>query len=158
MRTFNILPKNQGSDHLAVGVYGEILAVEYLQQIGYRIVATNFTTPIGYSTSGRVITGEIDLIGFDERQVPFVLSFVEVKTRTSVAFARPESAVDRQKQRHIIKTARIFRRLLRLEGDPFRYDVVSIVLADQSQPEIQLLPNYFTEQVFAKSHWHRRSF
>jgi len=158
MQTFNNLSKNRADDHLTVGVHGEALALQYLQKIGYHIVATNFTTPIGYSTSGRVVTGEIDIIGYDERQMPFVLSFVEVKTRTSTEFARPESAVNRQKQRHIVKAARVFRRMLRLEDIPFRYDVVSIVLEDQGEPLPQLLPGYFTEQVFAHSHWHRRSF
>ena len=158
MQSIKTPPKNFTSHHLTVGAYGETLAVEYLEKIGYRIIATNFTAPIGYGTSGRAVTGEIDIISYDERQVPFTLAFVEVKTRTSAEFARPESAVDRQKQRHIIKAARIFRRLLRLEGVACRYDVISIVLLDQQQPQIHLLPGYFTEQIFTKSHWLHRSF
>ena len=157
-QSINNLPKNFTGNHLSVGAYGETLAVRYLQKIGYRIVATNFTAPIGYGTSGRAVTGEIDIIAYDERQSPFALTFVEVKTRTSAEFARPESAVDLQKQRHIIKTARIFRRLLRLEGVTYRYDVISIVLSEPQHPEIYLLPSYFTEQMFVQSHWYRRSF
>jgi putative endonuclease len=149
---------NEKDDHLVLGSRGEILAAEYLRQHGYRLVATNFTTPIGYSLSGRQITGEIDLIAYDETQIPYILTFIEVKTRTRVEVATPQAAVDRQKQRHIIKAARIYRRLLRLESEPFRYDVVSVVLVPKSPPQITLLSGFFSEQTFAKSHWQRRAF
>ena len=45
-------------DHLALGTQGERLTAEYLKRHGYRLVVSNFTTPIGYSLSGRQITGD----------------------------------------------------------------------------------------------------
>lgn len=144
--------------HLEVGLFGEKLAADYLALSGYRVVARNFTTPIGYSLTGRQITGEIDLVAYDETSRPFLLVFVEVKTRSSSEFATPKAAVDRHKQRQIIKTARIYRRLLRVTQEPFRYDVVSVMLHPGRLPEIELLQGYFSEESYARSHWHAREF
>lgn len=150
--------KKHGAKHLEVGQFGEKLAAEHLALSGYRLVASNFRTPIGYSLNGRQITGEIDLVAYDETTLPFTLVFVEVKTRSSREFATPQAAVDRRKQRQIIKTARIYQRLLRLTEEPFRYDVVSILLYPNQTPQIELLRGYFNETTFARSHWHMREF
>lgn len=144
--------------HLELGQLGEKLAAEYLVQSGYRLVASNFMIPIGYSLKGRKITGEIDLVAYDETSPPFTLAFVEVKTRSGSEFAAPQAAVDRRKQRQIIKTARIYRRLLRLTEEPFRYDVVSILVHPTLPPQIALLRGYFSETTFAQSHWQKRDF
>lgn len=154
---FNQHTTTQG-DHLALGKRGEVLAAEYLESNGYRIVATNFTTPIGHSINGRPITGEIDIIAYDESSSPFTLAFIEVKTRTGTEFAAPQTAVDRRKQRHIIKAARIYRRLMRIEVEASRYDVVTVIMPSMRSAQIQLLPGYFTEHVFANSHWQKRPF
>lgn len=158
MKNLLIKLKKPTAKHLELGQLGEKLAAEYLKQSGYRLVATNFTTPIGYSLSGRQITGEIDLVAYDESSRPFTLAFVEVKTRSSSEFAAPQAAVDRRKQRQIIKTARIYRRLLRLTDEPFRYDVVSILLNPATAPQIELLRGYFSEATYAQSRWQQRDF
>jgi putative endonuclease len=150
--------KNYNESPLGLGARGELLALKHLERIGYCVVATNFTTPIGFNIQGRPITGEIDLIAYDERQTPHILAFVEVKTRSKIDYATPQSAVDRQKQRHIIKVARIYRRLLKLENAPFRYDVASVLLAPGTLPQIQILTGYFSEQIFVKSRWYQQPF
>ena len=118
---------------------------------------TNYVAPIGYGPTGRPITGEIDIIAYDESYEesgrPFVLAFVEVKTRTDDAFTAPETAVDRAKQRHIIKTARLYRRILSVNDEPFRYDVVSVLLKPNQPPAVELLRGYFSEQSYARSRW-----
>lgn len=144
--------------HLELGQFGEKLAAVYLAHSGYRLVASNFTTPIGHSLNGRQITGEVDLIAYDETTKPFTLAFVEVKTRSSSEFVLPQAAVDRRKQRQIIKTARIYRRLMRLTEEPFRYDVVSILVHSTLPPQIELLHGYFSETTFARSNWQKRDF
>jgi len=140
----------------ALGAQGEQLALDYLLRHGYRLVVTNYVAPIGYGPTGRPITGEIDIIAYDETTPPFVLAFIEVKTRTDNAFAAPETAVDKAKQRHIIKTARLYRRILSVNDEPFRYDVISIVLKSERAPQIELLRGYFSEQTFARSRWMTR--
>lgn len=138
--------------HLLLGEKGERLAADYLEQRGYRIVATNFTLPIGYSLQGRKITGEIDIVAYDETVKPFVLAFIEVKTRTRTDIAAPETAVDRRKQRQIIRTARLYRRLMAVQEETYRYDVVTVVAIPNETPEISLLRGFFTETQFARSH------
>jgi putative endonuclease len=141
----------------SLGAQGEALALAYLQQHGYRLVVANYIAPIGNGPTGRPITGEIDLIAYDESTRPFTLAFIEVKTRTSDQFAAPESAVDRAKQRHIIKAARIYRRLLRVQEEPFRYDVVTVLMSN-AMPHVELLRGYFNEQTFARSRWTARDY
>jgi putative endonuclease len=151
-------PKSPAADpRHQLGQTGERAALDYLLAHSYRIVVTNYTAPIGNGPTGRPITGEIDLIAYDETARPFVLSFIEVKTRTGTQFAAPETAVDRNKQRHIIKAARIYRRVNRVQEEPFRYDVVTVVMAEES-PRIELLKSYFSEETFARSHWARREY
>ncbi|MBS1791351.1 MAG: YraN family protein [Acidobacteria bacterium] len=135
---------------LALGEQGERLAVEYLVKHGYRIVATNFVLPIGYSRQGRPITGEIDIVAYDETAIPFTLAFVEVKTRTRIDIATPEAAVDRRKRRQIIRAARLYRRLMAVQDEAFRYDVISIVAAPEEAIKISLLRGYFDENQFAR--------
>jgi putative endonuclease len=146
------------SSHLELGQLGERLALDFLLRQGYRPVVTNFTAPLGYSLNGKRITGEIDIVAYDESRQPFTLAFVEVKTRTSREFAAPQTAVDRRKQRQITKTARRYRRLVRVEDEPYRYDVVSVLILPAAQPQIELLRGYFTEETFAKSSWQKREF
>ncbi len=153
-------PKTEPSraQHLILGAKGERLAVEHLEQQGYRIVATNFTLPIGYSLQGRQITGEIDIVAYDETTQPFVLTFIEVKTRTRTDIAAPEAAVDRRKQRQIIRTARLYRRLMAVQEEPFRYDVITVVAAPNATEEISLLRGFFSEELFTRSNWSRDKF
>ncbi len=136
--------------HLELGERGEELANRFLIQNGYRIVTTNFVTPIGYSRNGRQITGEIDIIAYDVSSKPFVLAFVEVKTRRSAEIAAPQSAVDLRKQRQIVRTARVYRRLMAIEDEPFRYDVVSIIIRPVEKFEATLLRGYFSERRFER--------
>jgi putative endonuclease len=146
------------ASHLALGEFGEQLAVDYLERNGYQIIATNFVVPIGYSANGRQVTGEIDIVAYDKTAYPFILSFVEVKTRTRSDIAAPETAVDLRKQRQIVRAARLYRRLISVEGEPFRYDVISILALSGVDTEISLLRNYFTEQRFNRSTWHQQKF
>jgi putative endonuclease len=132
--------------HLETGERGEKMAARFLRQQGYRIVATNFIAPVGYSRTGRTVTAEIDIIAYDESTIPFTLAFIEVKTRMSAEVAAPQSAVDRRKQRQIARAARVYRRLLAVEDEPYRYDVIGVLLAPNEEPNLSLLRGYFTER------------
>jgi putative endonuclease len=144
--------------HLALGEFGEQLATEYLKRQGYRIVATNFTAPIGHSRAGRQITGEVDIIAYDQSTRPYTLVFIEVKTRSSDDIAAPEAAVDIRKQRQIVRVARIYRRIMDIADEAFRYDVVSVIVKPNSLPEITLRRAYFSEQRFSRSRWRERDY
>lgn len=142
--------------HLALGEYGERLVAEYLKRQGYRIVATNFTTPTGHSSTGRQITGEIDIIAYDESARPFTLAFIEVKTRSSDEVASPEAAVDIRKQRRIIRAARVYRRINGVSEEPYRYDVVGVVTGSSVPPAVTLRRGYFSEHGIRQRGWRQR--
>ncbi len=144
--------------HLALGDYGEQLVAEYLKRQNYRIVATNFITPLGYGRKGRRVRGEIDIIAYDESLRPYTLVFIEVKTRSSDDIAAPEAAVDLRKQRQIIRAARVYRRIIGVLDEPYRYDVVSVIVKPGSEHSLSLRRAYFSEQRFSRSSWRWRDF
>ena len=125
---------------MELGKLGEAYAAAYLEQLGYRLVAANFTLPVGRNQRGAIVNAELDLIAYDQN----TLCFIEVKTRASDWFAPPEANIDLRKRRQIARAARAYRQLFELEEQPFRYDVVTIVLPDSESPRIDLLKNYFT--------------
>jgi len=124
---------------IELGKLGEEYAAAYLEQRGYRLVAANFTLPVGRNLRGAIVNAEIDLIAYDGD----TLCFVEVKTRASDWFAPPQVNVDLRKRRQVARAARAYRRLFELENEAFRYDVVTVVLPDDSNPRIELIRNYF---------------
>lgn len=138
-----------------LGERGEQLAATFLERKGFRLVAANFIVPVGRNRRNAIIHAEIDLIAYDKD----VLVFIEVKTRTSADFAAPETAVDLRKQRQITRAARSYRRIFRLRGSSFRYDVVSVVLPDEkSKPKIKLFKSFWSESKFRKLRWSNEHF
>ena len=116
--------------HLRLGERGEKLAARFLRSHGFKILYRNFRGRQG---------GEIDLV-CRERDT---LVFVEVKTRTREDFGRPLDAVNREKQRRISLGGLAWLRLL---GDPdilFRFDVVEVVIAEGTDPRLELIRNAF---------------
>ena len=53
------------SPGIELGKLGEAYAAAYLEQRGYRLVAANFTLPVGRNLRGAVVNNEIDLIAYD---------------------------------------------------------------------------------------------
>lgn len=116
------------------GVRGETYAYWYLRRQKYVMVARNYTAP-GWK-------GEIDMIGYDGP----VLAFVEVKTRTSERpeQPRPEEAVNAEKERNLARMAGQFLRARKLEGVPYRFDVIAIESRTGARPVLRLHKGAFT--------------
>src|SRR5215207_309336 len=134
----------------SLGQTGESYAAAYLDQLGYRLVAANFTLPVGRNLRGAIINAEIDLIAYDGD----TLCFIEVKTRASDWFAPPQINVDLRKRRQIARAARVYRRMLGIENQPYRYDVVTVILNDDSSPQLELLRSFWTDDsISRKRHW-----
>ena len=131
------------------GQLGEAYAAAFLDQLGYRLVAANFTLPVGRNRRGAVINAEIDLIAYDGD----TLCFIEVKSRASDWFAPPQVNVDLRKRRQITRAARVYRQMLGVEDQPHRYDVVTVILSDDSPPQIELLRNFWTDESLRKRRW-----
>lgn len=144
-------PSASKAAHLLLGRRGEELAAAYLIQQGYRIVAANFTLPVGRNMRGAVVNAEIDLVAYEEA----TLCFVEVKTRASDWFAPPQVNVDLRKQRQIARAARAYRRMLGLEASAYRYDVVNVILPAETDRSLQIevVRNFWTEASLRKRRW-----
>lgn len=132
------------NENKILGERGENLAAEFLLRQNFRIVMSNFKVPVGRNRLDAIVTGEIDLIAYEEE----VLCFIEVKTRKSDEFASPLSAIDLRKQRQIIRTARAYRKIFHLENSKFRYDAISVILKENARPQIKLMRNFFNEEKF----------
>jgi putative endonuclease len=133
-----------------LGQEGEALAAEYLVKNGYRVVLANFKVPVGRNSQGAQVTGEIDIVALDGE----ILCFIEVKTRRSADFTPVITAVDLRKQRQITRTAKIYRRIFGVFEMPYRFDVVTVLMPDNSEPEIELSQGYWDESKFRKRSWH----
>ncbi len=148
----SIIDKDNGtqpSSTSALGELGEKLALEFLVTNGYRIVVANFKAPVGRNSKGVSVTGEIDIIALEGE----TLCFIEVKTRRSDDFIPVIAAVDLRKQRQIARTAKVYRRIFRINDIPHRYDVVTVLLKKDSTPKIELARNYWNDSVFQRKAW-----
>jgi len=133
--------------HFDLGRRGEALAVEHLQQNGYRIVAANFSLPIGRNLRDAIVNAEIDVVAYDGP----TLCFIEVKTRASDDFAEPQANVDLRKRRQVSRAALAYRRMFGLVDASYRYDVVTVVAKpDGSEPRIQLLKAFWSDAQLKK--------
>ncbi|MFT4023023.1 MAG: YraN family protein [Flavihumibacter sp.] len=98
-------------DKKGLGTKGELLAVQWLQQNGFTVLAQNWK-------AGRK---EIDIIACRGN----CLHFIEVKTRSSSAFGFGEEQVNRRKMKHIREAAQVY-----LEAHPqwqrIQFDAIAI--------------------------------
>lgn len=99
------------AEHNEFGSRGEDLAVEYIRRKGYVILDRNWRS--GHK--------EIDIIARHEDTV----IFIEVKTRRSSQYGRPEDAVSRQKMHMLVSAADAYLRFNRIDLD-VRFDVIAI--------------------------------
>ena len=113
---------------MKLGALGEEAAADLLRSGGYRIVARNHRCP----------RGEVDLIA--ERGE--LLVFVEVRTRATAAFGRPEETVSAAKQRRVVAAARDYLARRRGPQRGVRFDVVAVIDGARG-PTLQHFENAF---------------
>jgi putative endonuclease len=111
-----------------LGQQGEALAVRHLKKAGYKIIETNYRTPLG----------EIDIIAKDRDTIVFI----EVKTRSSVHFGSPKWAVTPAKQRKISMVALAFLKATDQSTARARFDVVA-VMSNRDAPQVEIIKNAF---------------
>jgi len=138
--------------HFELGRRGEVLAIEHLQRTGYRIVAANFSVPIGRNRRDALVNAEIDVVAYDGE----TLCFVEVKTRASDESNLPQANVDLHKRRQIARAARAYRRMLGLMSAPYRYDVVTVLLPNETDAgsHVELLKRFWTDEKLRQRNSH----
>lgn len=113
----------------ALGRRGEAIAAEHLQANGLTIVDRNW----------RCQQGEIDLIARDGRE----LVFVEVKTRSSVAFGHPLEAVTAVKLARLRRLASAWCDAHPGSHDAIRIDAIGVIAPSIGAVEIEHLERIF---------------
>lgn len=98
--------------HNDIGEKGEILAADFLQKKGFRIVETNW----------RYHHKEIDIIAYERD----ILVIVEVKLRSNEYYGTPSESVTRKKQKLLVEAADAYVDTLEYAPE-VRFDVISIL-------------------------------
>ena len=119
------------AEHNELGKRGEEVAANYLQEKGFKILETNW----------RFGRNELDLVTRDGE----TLVIVEVKTRHSNTLVEPEMAVNREKQRAIIRSANAYVKIKRWEQET-RFDIISILINGERK-EINHIPDAFMAMI-----------
>lgn len=121
------------------GYRGEqVVAAEYRKR-GCVICTANF----------RVITGELDLVVYDDRY----LRFVEVKTRSPEAAFDPSEAVDHSKQQRLISAARAYYKAAKIEdGTPVRFDIAEVYMRSLRDYKINIIEDAFFDDSFPREY------
>src|SRR5437868_5853577 len=112
---------------LTFGRRSEILAMDHLRTLGYRIVASPFRTK----------TGEVDIVAWDRE----TLVFIEVKARKNTD--PPEDSVGFQKQQRVSRAAHAYIARYRLHEKPYRFDILAVTSLPGSKPEFRILRDAF---------------
>jgi putative endonuclease len=94
------------------GIRSERAAARFLKRQGYRILARNYTCPLG----------ALDLVALDGDCVVFV----EVRSTGGDDPAVPAASVDEKKQGRLTRLALAFLQKHRLLGRPARFDVLAL--------------------------------
>ncbi len=102
----------------ALGKWGEELAVDYMVKHGFEIVATNY----------RIRYGEVDIIATQGE----IIVFCEVKTRKTLKYGTPGSAVNHEKRKHIMRVAEYFLSAGDWELFSPRFDVIEVFSFDET--------------------------
>lgn len=116
------------ASHNNLGTAGEDLAAAWLQEKGYEILHRNW----------RHSHYEIDMIAVKKGR----LHIIEIKTRNDSPYGYPEDSVTKKKFKHLQRAADEF--LFRNPGYQWiQYDVLSITLFKNKEPEYFLLEDVF---------------
>jgi putative endonuclease len=106
-----------------LGTRGEQIAINYLQNLGYRILERNYRNRLG----------EIDIIARQGRD----LVFIEVKTRSDNIYGSPFDSVTASKQRQLSKVALEYLSKNDWLDHPARFDVVGVRLINKNGTWLQ---------------------
>ena len=120
------------AEHNDLGKWGEDIAVEYLLDKQYRIVARDW----------KLGKRDIDIIAYSPDGY---LVFVEVKTRRNEVFMQTECAVNYSKMKSIIKCANAYVKYYHIDN-PIRFDIIAVIGTNIANYEVR-----HTEDAFGLS-------
>lgn len=115
--------------HNETGTKGELIAENFLLNLKYEIIARNW----------RFGKKEVDCIARKNDAIVFV----EVKTRSSMAFGFPEESVNIQKQQYLKDAAAAWIDIYPIPDGYVRFDVISIHMNGETVVEIKHFEDAF---------------
>lgn len=121
--------------HNLLGKKGEDIAALFLKEKDYLILEKNW----------RWAKAEVDIIALKGG----ILVFVEVKTRASDFFGAPEEFVDERKEALMARAASKYMSLREHEGE-IRFDIVSVILAENKKPVVEHFEDAFFPGLFGE--------
>ena len=98
--------------HNELGKKGEAIAVDYLKNMGYKVLETNW----------RFSRAEIDVIAMDGE----VLVFLEIKTRSQRKHGAPTDSISPKKRMLMLDAATRYMEMINHEW-AIRFDVISVI-------------------------------
>jgi putative endonuclease len=110
------------------GAFGESKAAEYIEKRGDEILDRNW----------RIREGEVDLISLSPDGI---FHFIEVKTRSSLAFGHPFEAINRDKAHRMQRLALAWLATHGCLGCEYAIDVVAILLASDGSHTLEYRGN-----------------
>ena len=116
------------NDNLSKGKEGEEIAAAHLAKLGYTLLERNW----------RFRRWEVDIIASKDR----FLHFVEVKTRHSLRFGRPEESITRDKMNNLRNAAEEYQ-YLHPEWKYIQFDVLAITIIDEKVKEIFMIEDVY---------------
>lgn len=116
------------ADHNEFGKLAEEMAVKFLENLNYKILAKNY----------RFMKAEIDIIAEFENEI----IIVEVKARGTDAFIEPQEAINKKKMRLLISAANEFSENYKKDLNT-RFDVITILPDSKSKLQITHIINAF---------------
>jgi putative endonuclease len=110
------------------GALGEQAVTDFLISQNIKVIERNW----------RIREGEIDIIALNKSGV---FSFIEVKTRSSVAFGHPFEAINRDKAHRMQRLALAWLATHGCLGCEYQIDVAAVLLAVDGTPSIEYRTN-----------------
>jgi len=111
-----------------VGAFGEQAVTDFLIEKKIEIIERNW----------RIREGEIDIVALNATGV---FSFIEVKTRSSVAFGHPFEAINRDKARRMQRLALAWLATHGCLGCEYQIDVAAVLISLDGTPSIEYRAN-----------------
>jgi len=113
---------------IQTGQQGEEIAANYLSDKGYSLLERNW----------RFKHWEVDIIASKNNK----LHFIEVKTRNSMRFGKPEESITREKMNHLKNAAEAYQ-YQHPEWKYLQFDVIAITLVQGIAKEIYLIEDVY---------------
>lgn len=126
------LSPNPKPFRFTLGERGEAAAAGLIQKKGFKILQKNY----------KCAFGEIDLVAEKDGRI----RFIEIKTRSGKRFGDPAEAVDRQKQRKLIRLAEWYLKEHKLGEPKVSFDVAAVIWKAGAAPEVRLIEDAFERQ------------